>query len=63
MNEDQTGLHFMKIPVWHSGNIEWKQDIEELAQFYMQCLEQVIVFLISEVLANQIPTGKVFFVA
>ena len=53
MNEDQTWLHFMKMTtcisctVWHSGYTEWKQDIEELAQFYMQCLEQVIVFLIS----------------
>ena len=34
-------------PVWHSGNIEWKQDIEGIAQFCMQCIEQVMVFLIS----------------
>ena len=41
------GCILWRFPVWHSGNIEWKQDIEELAQFCMQCLDQVIVFLIS----------------
>ena len=41
------GCILWRCRVWHSRNIEWKQDIEELAQFCMQWLEQVIVFLIS----------------
>ena len=62
MNEDQTFLHFMKMSCVALRKLEWKQDIEEVAHFCRQCLEQVTVFLISKVLSNQM-TGKVFFVA